>query len=214
MGGCLVATLKQGTKDTCRKCGRAIEWSKQPDELDENGVLIPKYFMRQFLWVDVDPPGDDVWSPYCNFTDRVGAHVPATHCTSDTSNGKCFAKVKDPIVASDGSKLFYCKTHAKKELQRFENRLYMEEQTQMDRWQTESIEHLVFELRCREVKVYAVDQLPAFGREYYRVVDVRKLMEEMWKLEVEIKELKEEIANVGNGQSNHEGQQGLVVVSV
>lgn len=210
--------LKEGTADTCRRCGRPIEWATPPQELDENGepLLRVQYWMRDPFWVDIDPPGQDIWNSYCNFEEKVGVHVPSNYCPSDTSSGQCWAKVKDPVVTSDGTKLIVCGKHAHKELANYERDLASKERMKMDEWKLDSINDLMYELRKRNIRTMAVNQVPNYGsyQTDYRAVDVLALMEVVWNFEVKIKILEEELERVRNDYSKALEKSSLDDVSV
>lgn len=222
-----MAKVKVGTTDTCATCGRPIEWAAAPSVFDDEGNDVTPYYKREPRWVDTDPPGEDVWNTYCNFEQRVGSHKPKTHCKVMQSNGEpCFAKVREPVTASDGSKLFVCGKHAANHLTSYEHKLEMEEVKQMDAWQQQSTEHCIMEVQHRGIRSYADGAMPSYvqtANSDWRFVNIRDLASRLWQQEwritemrAEINRLREEVKNAteraGNGKP--EGQQDLVHVSV
>lgn len=187
--------LKQGTVDTCRKCGREIEWLEAPLELDENGVDKRPFWMRKSAWVDYEPPGEEVWNTYCDWEKQVGGHQPQNHCTwSLRDGGYCYAKVREPV---DG--LHFCGKHIKFAIKEEERKRAREEERQFDRWREETPDAILHYLRSHDIIAYpSGGTLPYWLRDAV-VVDNERLCQAIESLELEILDLRRQLADASKG---------------
>jgi hypothetical protein len=183
--------MKEGTIDTCRNCGRQIEFSPAPSTFDENDNDVTPFWMRKPQWVDVDPPGEEVWNQFCKWQDLMQYHIPQNYCPWDIqSGGKCWSKVREPV---DG--LYFCGKHIKHALQQAKHEQAALERHAMKKWQEESEELVLRELRGRDVHFYnpRASYVPYDYKERAVYVMPADVLEVLEKYEVTIKYLEEEL---------------------
>lgn len=217
-----MAKVKIGTIDKCRLCGRSIEWATPPAQFDDEGNEIHTYWKADPRWIDQDPPGEEVWNTYCNYEDRTGRHQPKTHCSEMMQSGdRCYAKVREPIKASDDAELWVCGKHAANALQTYERQVSRADERKMEIWKLQSSDHYVHELQSRRIRNYPLSGAPSWNADALRAVDIEVLMQKIWEYEFEIKDLTELVQKlrkeVEDGRANQgevEGREGMVHLSV
>lgn len=180
--------MKEGTTDLCRGCGRSIEYVQPPAEYNDEGEDLRPFYLRKPEWVDIDPPGEEIHNPWCQFEERRVRHLPLNYCITTMQTGNtCYAKVKEPATTSDGVVLRACGKHIKEEVARHEHTIQWRQQQEMSKWQQESESHWLREMSNRGLAYYPMSQyIPLQLREKGVVVDAAVIVKHFEELEMEV----------------------------
>jgi hypothetical protein len=189
--------MKTGTVDVCRKCGRVVEFIPAPHQFDDEGNDITPFWMKDEAWVDVDPPGDEVWNRWCDHVNLIGAHQPLNYCTwSQQSGGICYSRVSEPTVIPEvEEKLYFCKKHIKHAIKQAKHEAAALERKQFGRWESESEQVVLDEMRKHGIRVYdPKGYIPSYMVEELKMVDVRQVVVSLLRLEATNNALREALS--------------------
>jgi hypothetical protein len=188
--------MKEYTRDECRNCGRLVEWAAAPMLGEEGDRDLRPFWQRKPTWVDVDPPGEEVWNTHCEVGGadnpfRRGSHEPKHYCNQMQGNGDmCNARVTD-----DMEELGACRRHLKAARSAAKRNQERQARALQDRWEQESFDARFEALRRLPLYIYKIDAgyVPSYVREHGVLVEAKELLNYIDDLQLQVEGLKREI---------------------